>query len=383
MQQASQRWQGVRVTPVRTTPGRSRSSGIQAGVSAINEAGGVGGREIQTTTQDTEGKPQEALTGFETLLNENIVGMYGPFSNSMPAVLPSIEREQIPAFTSAGSTALDGKGGDYLYRPAGSDSDLGRARATFVRDQGWGRIATAGLDTSNSKSALGVLERSVETLDEVEVVESVELPTGASSYSSELSAIASADVDAVITTLGSEAAPLFIEDYRAEGIEVPLMLGNDSVGVQTVVDEVGADAMEGITGFTPGNAASYQQFSDIYTEYQDADSPPAYANVAYDGIIVFGLAAVAADTPDAAGIVDNISAVAGPDGMRVQTFSEGKELLEEGESINYDGASSGCDFVGGDAFPPLAVQEFTGGEWTELTVYEQADIAVSTDDIAE
>jgi hypothetical protein len=92
---------------------------------------------------------------------------------------------------------------------------------------------------------------------------------------------------------------------------------------------------------------------------------------------------VAAETPDSAGVVNNIPAVAKPDGTMVQTFEEGKELLNDGEAINYDGASSGCDFVNGDAFPPLAVQQFTDGECTEFRVYEQSDIAVSTGDIAE
>jgi hypothetical protein len=90
---------------------------------------------------------------------------------------------------------------------------------------------------------------------------------------------------------------------------------------------------------------------------------------------IIALAAQRAGEASRQAITENINPVARPDGTEVTTFSEGKEELEAGNEINYQGASNPQDFnENGDPVGPFSVLEVSDGSWTSVTTFSATDL---------
>jgi hypothetical protein len=60
----------------------------------------------------------------------------------------------------------------------------------------------------------------------------------------------------------------------------------------------------------------------------------------------------------------------------VSTFAAGKEVLENGGEVDYQGASNPQNFdETGDPLGPFAALQAQGGEWTEVITYSAEELA--------
>ena len=285
----------------------------------------------------------------------------------------SIQNEGVPAFTVAGTTFLDDKGGEWVYRVVGSDSDLGRARATYIVNQGYEQATITYLDNPDAVSAANAIGSTLESAV-VDIVEEIELSGSADTYRGEIDRILDADPDVVTINMGSDKFPVFIRNYRQAGAEIPIVTGNEVVGIEEIVDEVGAENMRGLVGVTPGQGRTYDQYA---TAHEDVHGKPPgpYSAPAYDALNVVGLALSQADEISSQAIVDNLRTVSNPPGTSVPNISEGTELLSDGEEIDYDGAGSACDFDdNGDVVSPMNVMAFEDDSWEHVDTYTREDM---------
>lgn len=109
---------------------------------------------------------------------------------------------------------------------------------------------------------------------------------------------------------------------------------------------------------------SFVQESD---DYQDDLTVNNWSASAYDSITVSALAIQAAGEASHDAIERNLGPVTRPPGTEVSTFAEGKQALQNGEQINYQGAQTGVDFNEfGDVFNAAQIWELAP-EWQEVT----------------
>lgn len=354
--------------------GKTIQNSVEMVVEEARSTGGILGQEIEITTFDTKAEPQRALQGFETLAAEDVDVILGPSSASIPNLLEPAQERGLPIISpTAGSTFLDTRGGEYVWRTTQSDSLNARPQPLYASEQGWDSMSVAYLDNRGSQS----FGKSIQSFFEEQrgtVIEEMALAPDANSYRSEIQTLADGDPDVIHVTMSEDTFPLFIQNYRELGIDIRLMGGNE-VTTSGMIDSVGADAMEEVIGVRTVPVDNYSAFSEKYQE-AIGEEPGIFAPEAYDMINLVALAWENAGSVGREEIVNNISQVGNPEGEEVAEYSTGKEALNNGDQINYEGAATPCDFdESGNVFGPIAVAQVQDGEWTDIKVYSASELA--------
>jgi ABC-type branched-subunit amino acid transport system substrate-binding protein len=204
----------------------------------------------------------------------------------------------------------------------------------------------------------------------------VALDPAASDYRSEVQTLQDAGVDVVSMTAATEVTGLFIQNYVEAGAseDFDLLLGND-VLTPDFIEEMGADVMEGMVGQAPAPGPANDVFVERH-EAQHDQSPGAFAAAAYDAMNLIALAFVKEGEANRQAVPNHLSDLGNPPGTKVSTFAEGKAALENGEEIDYVGASNPQNFDDtGDPLGPFSALQAQDGEWVEVKTYSAEELA--------
>lgn len=351
-------------------PGVSQAT--DAAVAHINEAGGPLDAELEVIRRDTAVDPQEARTVTSQLIeNDGVAAIIGLYSSEINPLWDFLQDFEVPIVTPwPGSTFLDTRGGD-------------KATSEDLSDDEWVWRTVVGDTVHTSGSAVYALENDLDTLGVLNgttegersyvegflsvyednggtVAERVEVDLEQSSYQSALSRLFDADFDAFLVSMPQESAITALNDWSDGGYGRQPIL-SDPLAQQTVVDEVGSD-IHGAWAGSPGQSGpSYDTFEGVYSE-QDGDAEiNAWTPPAWDATIVTALAIQRAGEATPEAIQRNLGPVSRSGGTEVSTFAEGKEALENGEEISYQGAATPTNFTQhGNVFGSVTIS--TAGE---------------------
>jgi branched-chain amino acid transport system substrate-binding protein len=150
-------------------------------------------------------------------------------------------------------------------------------------------------------------------------------------------------------------------------------IGTDGMRDQSVVDQVGARALEGMFGTGPGTAASPERRAAYEAAFRRAnptmDPGAAFVAQAYDAAYVIALAIQAAGNAQRGAIAGALRTVANAPGEVVGPgeFARARTLLAAGTKVNYEGASGPIEFnTTGDAEGRVEHWNVTGGRLTSV-----------------
>ncbi|WP_248895857.1 ABC transporter substrate-binding protein [Haloplanus halobius] len=356
--------------------GPNAARGRDVALADINDAGLLG-QEVEINEQDTETTPQAAISGFNTLDEAGVVATLGPSSSVMPNLFQPIRDAGLPTLSvSAGTTQMDDVGGpdEYLWRTVPSDAIAGRAQGQYALTNDYNTMAVTYKDDKGSQS-FSTAVADYFTSQGGEQVADVALGINADSYRSEIQEIADAEPDVISMTAGTEVSALFMRNYIEAGLDIPIFIGNDVVTAD-FIERIGPDVMAEapIFGQAPAPGPSYDSFAERHQEMH-GQAPGTFTAAGYDAMNLIALAAQRGGEATREAITNNINPVARPEGTEVTTFSEGKEELEAGNEINYQGASNPQDFdEDGDPVGPFSVLEVEDGEWTAVTTFSAEEL---------
>ncbi|HSM01286.1 MAG TPA: ABC transporter substrate-binding protein [Acidimicrobiia bacterium] len=312
-----------------------------------------------------------ATTAVEGLLNQNVSAIIGPAATGVSlAVIDRITGASVPmcspSNTGAIFTTYEDNG--FYFRTAPPDNLQGKVHADMITADGATRVAVA---YRSDEYGRGLAESIRDNLvaNGVEVPEFIEFDKDGTSFDAEAAQIAAAGVDAVSFIPFAEGAA-FLQALIEAGV------GPDDVAVYTAdgfVDNVKAAdvdpddpaVLEGVRATYPSVAppSGEPTFPDRFAAFAP-DAPLVFSAHAYDCIIIFALAAVAAGSTDPVAIQAQVNAVT-RNGVNCNRYAECRDLLLAGENIDYDGASGTLDFV--EAGEPGA------GTYTLLTYNAEGD----------
>src|SRR5499426_573545 len=127
--------------PALTGPSSSTGIGINRGlqlaVQEINAAGGIGGRQIELITRDTQSEPTKAVNGAAELTHgEKVSVVFGPVnSGESLAVVPMLARAKVPQVHPCWvDTLTDTKKYPMCFRNAPTNQQIGGAANRYVVD---------------------------------------------------------------------------------------------------------------------------------------------------------------------------------------------------------------------------------------------------------
>lgn len=342
-----------------TGPGSAYGSSMQKAIlmaaEEINNAGGVAGKEIRIFSEDTQTAPEAGALAAKKLIEINKVdAILGTWSSGVAAaVMPITDSAGVLHLTNAGASNISSKKG-LMFRFSALSKRVGHAQASMISNMGYKRLATMAF---NNPSGREITQGAQEGWKELgsEVVAAVVYEPERPGYRSEVQKVLASNPDAIIVGGYISDFSMIVREARQAGSDVQFFASAWSVN-QRLIESLGAAATEGIMthDYIPAlEGDAFKIFSEKFLKATGTEpSENYYACCAYDMMQVTAIAAEAAAITGSE-VRDAMHVVAGPPGKKVYDFAGAKELLDQGEKINYEGVSGPIDFDSDGNVKPL------------------------------
>ena len=345
-------------------------AGVDLAVQDMNAAGGVLGNDVAEIDADSgDGTPDIAGAEVDKLLNQDVDAIIGAAASGVSvSVIDKITGAGVvhfsPANTAAGFDTYDDNG--LYFRTAPSDRLQGQVLANLAVEDGFSNVAIMARQDFYGE---GLAEQVQTTLEEkgANVAEFVLYSADAQNYTAEVNKIAASDPDALVLIAFEETTKI-IPQLIAKGI------GPQDIQLYFVDGNLADYSSEnfdltGVKGTLPVSGDPDPQFNDRLLEIDPKLKDFSYGPQSYDAAIIIGLAAIAADSDAGEAIGQEIIGVT-REGTQCSTFEECAQLLEDGEDIDYEGASGPTDMndTGSPASGTIGVNVYKKGN-----TFEQVD----------
>lgn len=302
--------------------GQAGLNGMELTAKQINEDGGILGREVQVIGLDGKGAPDDSVTAYKKLVEEEgvsaVVGTN--FSSCNIAIAAVADELEVPVIATAASNDLvtvdaDGSLHPYSFRLCFIDSYMGYLAGSYAYNELGLKTCALITDVTDSYST-SVGQYMVDTFTELggELVASEEAQNGDNDFRAQLTKIAAAQPDVLFIPWNYENVCLIAQQARELGIE-GVFFGADGWDTTELI-ELSNGALEGCyyvsrPGFNLPEAAAY---GEVYQkEYNVAlEAECLYGN---DGVMWIKQAIEAAGSDDPTAIRDQLEATTSFDGL--------------------------------------------------------------------
>ncbi|MCX8133800.1 MAG: ABC transporter substrate-binding protein [Roseococcus sp.] len=337
-------------------------AGIVLAFEEMNAAGGVlNGRRLQMIEADDQTNPQAGVTVATRLVQaENVSAIIGPMASgitiavanavTVPAGVPIVS----PSATAPAVSQINDN--DTVFRTAVPDGLQGQVLARLVREAGIERVAIMAINNDYGRGLAGSFTAAFQARGGT-VAASQNYEENRPSYRAELQTLARTGNPQALLLIGYPASGgnTILRNSIENGF-FQRYIGTDGMRDQSVIDQVGARALEGMFGTGPGTAAAPERREAYAAAFRRAnpqmDPGAAFVAQAYDAAYVIGLAIQAAGSAERAAIRANLRTVANAPGEVVGPgeFARARDLIARGVKVNYEGASGPVEFnATGDA----------------------------------
>jgi len=359
--------------------GETSLNGIKLAVMHVNRGGGVLGKNMAVEVGDTQTTPQAGIDAAKKLISiEGADAIVGALSSgvSIPVAQSVTSQEGVPQISGASTSPVitDLDDSDYMFRTVPSDAFQGKALAEVVEADGLGNVATLYINNDYGEGLSDSFSSAFEALGGT-VSAALAYEPGNASYRGELSKAAEGGAEALVL-IGYPENGVTILRQALESGTFDRFVFTDGLKAPEIIDAVGADALEGSYGTAPQALSDTEAATNFTTAYESefGERPPKpFIDTAYDAAFVIALAARKAGKADGTAIRDALRDVANPPGEVILPgeWEKAMELLENGEDIDYKGASGSIDFDdNGDVGGTFAHWAIKGGKIETVKVFE-------------
>jgi branched-chain amino acid transport system substrate-binding protein len=351
--------------------GESIQNGITLAVEEINAAGGVlDGRQLEVVVGDTQTNPQAGVAAAQQLISANqVVGIVGALSSGVTiavatGVTASNQVPQIsPASTAPAITELDDDG--FLFRTTPHDALQGVVVADVVQEAGHQTVSVIYV---NNDYGLGLAEAFAERFGDLggTVAQSVAYEERQASYRSEVQRAAQGGAEAlVLIAYPGDGVPI-VRAALEEGL-FDTFIFTDGMKSTELIDAIGAEHLEGMVGTAPEapETDASARFREVY-EARFGELPPRpYIDTGYDAVYLLALAIEKAGSTEGPAIRDALHEVAAAPGEQILPgeWEKAKQLIADGQDVDYQGAAGSQDFdENGDVPGTFGIWRIQGGQ---------------------
>ena len=259
----------------------------QMAVDEINAAGGINGRMLELIVEDSKCAAQDAITAYNKLTDVDGVKIIlgTSCSGAMLGAAPLAEADGVVLFSGLATNPDIANAGDYIFRTAMSDLQLGIDTANLIAADGHGTLATI---TETTDYAEGVRRVTAEHFQGLggSIVAEERYASDVTDFRSQLTKILNANPDAIHIASQSEfAGGTIVKQVRELGYEGPLY--SEIVPVGATALEVAGEAATGLKAVTaeldPANPKSQEVLNNFRARY-DYVTLPWYLASGYDDV---------------------------------------------------------------------------------------------------
>ena len=281
--------------------GLSVQHGAQLAVDEINAAGGVNGKQLELSFQDSQGDPESAVAAYGKLMDWGMnVFLGGVLSGETASVVAAAKADDMFIMETTGSADKCIDGNDKAFRICFYDSYQGTAAADYLKDNALTDEVGVFYQSDNDYSA-GLYNAFVEECGKTDVtIKETQTFTTATNtdFSTQVNALVNSGVKVVFIPIYAEEASTFLTQAKGKFAEDVYFFGAD--GLDGILGKVSQDVTiaDNVLMMTPfaadSTAANVQAFVSAYQAAYNA-TPDQFAADAYDAVYVVKAAVEAAN----------------------------------------------------------------------------------------
>ena len=227
-----------------TTSGTNFKDGVMLAVKEINAAGGILGKKIETTTNDTQSNPGVAKGLTQKAIDQEVFAVFGPvFSGSIMVSMAETRRAEIPNFTGGEAASITQQGNPYVFRTSFTQATAMPKIARYITDQA--KLKTLALIYVNNDFGKGGREMLMKALDKspTRIVADISTDSGQVDFSAAVLKAKQSNADAVFVYTNEEESARALRELRKQGWTKPV-IGETVLTSQKVI-ELAGDAANG------------------------------------------------------------------------------------------------------------------------------------------
>lgn len=280
--------------------GLSVQHGAQMAVDEINAAGGVNGKQLELSAQDSQGDPESAVAAYGKLMDWGMnVFLGGVLSGETASVVAAAKADDMFIMETTGSADKCIDGNDKAFRICFYDSYQGTAAADYLKDNALADEVGVFYQSDNDYSA-GLYNAFVAECEKtgVTIKETQTFTTATNTdFSTQVNALVNSGVKVVFIPIYAEEASTFLTQAKGKFAEDVYFFGAD--GLDGILGKVSQDVTiaDNVLMMTPfaadSAAANVQAFVSAYQANYNA-TPDQFAADAYDAVYVVKAAVEAA-----------------------------------------------------------------------------------------
>ncbi|MFQ5774958.1 MAG: ABC transporter substrate-binding protein [Kiloniellaceae bacterium] len=317
-------------------------------VDMVNDAGGVLGRPVRLTQENSETNPETAIRAARKLVDVNkVIGILGTWSSSVTlGIMPLCQEAgviQMCTSSSADIPIQDKKGLVFDFQAL--SPVWGAAIADLALRRGFKTYSVMALNNDFTKSMVDTFVDKVTARGAKVLTTPFYYNGGQASYRSEVAQLTAGDPEAVfipsyVTDFTAVYKEIFRSGYEGQVITVSISTGSK---FKKAVGEAANGILHGLP-VPPLGTPGFKHYLDLVGLEDTGGVQHPFGTAGYDQMSVLLLAVESAGTTDVNALREHIFKVANPPGEAVIDPVEGLKALRAGKEINYSGASSSVDF---------------------------------------
>ena len=319
-------------------------NGAELAVEEINARGGVAGKRLILSVEDSRAEPKEGVSAFNKIISGgNVRIILGAVASSVSlAVAPIAERNHVVLISPASTNPKITDAGDFIFRVIPSDVLRGQVFAEYLfKDKGIREVAFIYI---NNEGGVGNRDSFKARFTELggKVILEEGYNQGTSDLRSQITKVKASEAEAVVVVSYPQDTILLMKQAKELDIGKPLFFQTEAVEDANVLREAG-NAAEGVTYILPAPAegAASDRFANAYKQ-KYGKNPELFAAEAYD--IIYLIAKAIESNPDSK-----------PSAELVRDYLYNVR--------NHAGASGSITFdKHGDVVKPMAIKRIVNGQ---------------------
>ena len=261
----------------------------QLAVEEINAAGGINGRMLELIVEDSKCAAQDSITAYRKLTDVDGVKIIlgTSCSGAMLGAAPLAEEDGVIMFSGLATNPDIADAGDYIFRTALNDLQLGIDTGNVIWADGARKLATI---TEATDYAEGVRRTSVEQFQKRggELAAEERYASDITDFRTQLTKLLNADPDALHIASQSEfSGGTIIKQARELGYDGPIY--SEIVPVGATALEIAGDAATGVKAILadldPSNSTAQEVLANFRERY-DYVTLAWYLGSAYDDVYI-------------------------------------------------------------------------------------------------
>lgn len=364
--------------------GAAMLQGAQVAQKAINDAGGILGRQLDLVHADTRcDEPDSVAALHQILAARNLVGIIGPENDEINAAAPIIAAARVPDEFQGGTAFFDHNTGPWFWRDSPSDSQLGVAMALYAHKQGYQAAALLFSSDKGAQTFAAPIKATWQKLGHT-IVSNISVTPDQASYRTQVRQIISAHPNVIFTQTDAATAAVLFQNFKElNTLAIPFVGTDVTAGddyLRAITYPIANAHLVSVYGTSVSGQAA-DAFNQVFpTLFGSTAQPLANANYAYDAVISLALAVEKANSMVGPAINAAMTAVTNPPGTRCYTYKDCLTLLHAGTKINYDGATGDLDYNKyHNVFGPYgAFRAGPDGQEQQIIQLSASDLAAAT-----